>query len=453
MRSLRLPFRAARLAVPVFVAVVSTAPLAAQAVLRPGVEARGELRAGDLRLDDNTYADLWRFSGTAGQEVRITLRSSAFDAYLSVGWVDDAGDYHELGSDDDGAGGADALVRLTLSRSGDFIARANTLNEGETGAYSLVLETGAAAPAEVAVEAPAGGGALVSATPGAHMPLVLGQELRGQLGPGDERIDDSSYADIWVYQGRRGETLTMVQRSTEVNSYLTFGPVVNGHWQWWKSDNDGAGGKDAKLVVTLPSDGEYWVRPNALFAGEGAYTLLVVSDQAGPGAPAPTAAAPAPSAPAAPLPSAGPLQEGMSLSRAIKGEAATPPAVEATPTRAARPVRREVKPLKKGEEVSGKLTEDDEDSGDGTYVDTWSFEGKKGQVVIITMKSPDFRPYLLLGRAPRGGDTFSSIETDGASVGEPAKVTVELPADGKYWVRANTFDKKTGRYTLKLKVR
>lgn len=63
-------------------------PLSAQAVLRPGTTARGELKSGDLKLEDNTYADLWRFNGSAGQSARVTMRSSDFDTYLVVGYYD-----------------------------------------------------------------------------------------------------------------------------------------------------------------------------------------------------------------------------------------------------------------------------------------------------------------------------------------------------------------------------
>ena len=125
------------------------------------------------------------------------------------------------------------------------------------------------------------------------MPLVLGQELSGSLGAGDDKISDGSYADIWVYQGRRGETLTMIQRSRDMDSYLTFGATENGRWTWQTADNNGAGGKDSRLVVTLERDGEYWVRPNALFSGEGRYTLVVTSDRVGGPAPV-TPAGPAP---------------------------------------------------------------------------------------------------------------------------------------------------------------
>ena len=148
-----------------------------------------------------------------------------------------------------------------------------------------------------------------------------------------------------------------------------------------------------------------------------------------------TPAGPAPSQPA---PAAGPLQPGLNLSKAIKGETTAP---------------RQVKELKKGEEMRGQLTTDDEDSGDGTFVDTWVFEGRKGQVAIVSLKSDEFRPYLLIGRAPGRDGSFTSLETDGASVGESAKVTIELPANGRYWVRANTFDKATGKYTIKLRIR
>lgn len=109
--------------------------------------------------------------------------------------------------------------------------------------------------------------------------------------------------------------------------------------------------------------------------------------------------------------------------------------------------------IKKGEETRGELSSDDEDSGDGTYVDTYVFEGLKGQIVIVSLKSDAFRPYLLIGREPESGRGFSSLESEGAPIGQAAKVTLELPANGRYWIRANTFDKATGRYTVKLRIR
>jgi hypothetical protein len=563
---MRISLRAGLL-VPVLALLASS--LTAQAVLRPGTTAQGELKSGDLKLDDDTYADLWRFTGAAGQRVTVTMRSAAFDTYLVVGYYDDAGNFKSVDSDDDGAGGTDSRVVLRLARDGEFIARANTLHKGETGSYTLELEVGAApaAPAaagsaraggypEIAIgqvvrgaleggdevladdsfadtyrfsgaagqrlvvtlkspdfdaylsigrmdngsyaeleadddggggtdailelslpataeyvvrantlsdgetgsyellvreaggpqaRAVAGGDSLVSVRPGARMPLVLGQALSGTLGPGDEKLSDDSFADIWVYQGRKGETLTMIQRSTAHDAYLTAGPVSNGRWVWSESNNNDAGGTDAKLVVTLKADGEYWVRPNALNKGTGPYTLLVTSDRVPSAAPTPAPVAsptPRPSQAQPPMPSAGPLQQGITPGQASAGGGApAPPRPAAGPPRV---------PIQVGQTVRGELTPADEFNFDSTYVDTYVVRGTRGQRLDIIMMSPAFGSYVLFGRAPAPGVTFSSIETKGAVRGAEARMTVTVPDDGEYWVRANSFGKTTGSYVLSL---
>ena len=139
------------------------------------------MRQGDELLDDDSFADTWRFQGRAGQQLEVTLRSAAFDAYLVVGRLKN-GTFSTIESDDDGAGDTDSKVSLTLDTSGEYLVRANTLFKNKTGRYTLLV---AEAGGPVMVEAPADGGAgspLVSATPGARMPLVLGQELRGARG-------------------------------------------------------------------------------------------------------------------------------------------------------------------------------------------------------------------------------------------------------------------------------
>lgn len=546
------------------------ASLSAQAVLRPGTTARGELRSGDLKLDDDTYADLWRFTGTAGQRVSVTMRSSDFDTYLVVGYFDDGGNFKSLESDDDGAGGTNSRVTLRLPRDGEFIARANTLSKGETGAYALDLELAAeAAPpaasrslgghpeiaigqivrgalesgdekladdsyadtyrfsgtagqrvlvtlkseafdAYLSVGRPengrfaeiesdddggdgtdsqlelslpgtgeylvrantlmegetgayvlqlrsAGGGdsravsagdPLVSAQPGARMPLVLGQTLRGTLETGDEKLSDDSYADIWVYQGRKGETLTMIQRSAAHDAYLTAGPVSNGRWVWSESNNNDAGGTDARLVVTLKADGEYWVRPNALNKGLGAYTLFVTSDLS-PAAPVASATPRPPAGQAQPaMPSVGPLQQGITPGASNAGGGPAPRPGPATPASA--PAAGARAPIQIGQTVRGELTAADEFNFDSTYVDTYVFRGSRGQRVDIIMMSPAFGSYVLFGRAPAPGVTFSSIETKGATRGAEARMSVIVPDDGEFWVRANSFGKVTGSYVLSL---
>lgn len=62
--------------------------------------------------------------------------------------------------------------------------------------------------------------------------------------------------------------------------------------------------------------------------------------------------------------------------------------------------------------------------------------------------SPGVGSYVLFGKAPAPGATFSSIGTKGAVRGAEAKLVVTVPEDGDYWIRANCFDKTTGSYVL-----
>ncbi len=379
--------------------------VSAQAVLRPGIVTQGELKSGDLKLDDDTYADLWRFSGSRGQSVRISMKAPDFDCYLQLGFYSDKREWVSVDSDDDGAGGTDSQIEQVLPRDGEYTVRANTLMVGETGSYTLTLETGM-----VTATAPSGATAsadvLVSSRPGAHMPLVLGAWLRGTLGSGDETLSDGSPADIWVYQGRRGETLTMIQKSDVLDSYLTFGRVQDSGWRWEQADNNGAGGKDARLVVSLSADGEYWIRPNALFAGKGGYSLFVTSDRAGEGA----------------TPLAAPV--------------ATPP------------IEVQRAEIQIGQTIRGRLATGDALSFDTTYIDTYVFRGHGGDHVDIIMMSPDFGSYLLFGGEPADGASFSSMEHAGASAGRETRITVTVPKDGIYWIQANQFDRAEGSYVL-----
>lgn len=448
-----------RLGRPVFLALAAAAGLvllpshaASQAVLRPGVIAKGELKSGDLKLDDDTYADLWRFNGSRGQQVRITMRAPSFDAYLQLGYYNEKGEWMSVDSDDDGAGGTDSKLELALPREAEFTVRANTLKVGETGAYSLLLETGGvSAPAPSVAPPPSGSSnALVSATPGARMPLVLGQWLSGTLGAGDDTLSDGSPADIWMYQGRQGETLTMVQKSDAVDSYLTFGPVTNGRWSWAEADNNGAGGKDSRLVVTLDHDGEFWVRPNALFSGKGPYTLLVSSSRGDQPVAAVQPQAPSQAAPSgAPMPavgSVGPLQQG--LTPGVASSPAPSTSVAAAPPVAAAPSGGRLAEIQAGQTIRGQLTAGDPVSFDTTYIDTYVYRGKQGEKINIIMMSPDFGSYLLFGRQPSEGVRFSSLEHTGASAGREAKISVTVPEDGLYWIQANEFDRSVGSYVL-----
>lgn len=106
-----------------------------------GQTVSSELSAADQKLDDDSFYETWTFQGRAGESVIITLRSSAFDAFLQV--RDSRGEV--MSTDDDsgaGASGTDSQLTIVIPADGRIVIVANTLEAGETGAYTLTVVRG-----------------------------------------------------------------------------------------------------------------------------------------------------------------------------------------------------------------------------------------------------------------------------------------------------------------------
>jgi hypothetical protein len=362
--------------------LVLALPLHAQAPIRVGQTVRGELSATDPKAGDDSHYDLYTFRARQGERVTFTLRSSAFDAYLAVGRME-GGEFDQIESDDDGAGGTDARVSITFPEAGDYLVRANSLGEGETGAYTLTAEAGG--EEEHDEDAP---------TPAAvATPVRVGQTVSGALDASDPKMADGSYFDHFSFRGRRGERVEVVMRSTAFDSHLAVGRLNGTDLNVLESDDDGAGGNDARVRLTLPDDGEYIIRANSVSGGEtGAYTIAL--------------------RPYTPPPSPRP--------QAIRA----------------------------GQTVNGQLSDSDAQADDDSYFDAFVYEGRAGERLRITLRSPDFDAFLSVGQGT--GESFESIQTDDdGGGGTDAMVEITLPRAGTYVIRANTLTGgETGAYTL-----
>ena len=104
--------------------------------LPPGAPARGDLSASDLKLSDGSFHDCYPVQTRPGASHRVTLLSSDFDTYLSVGKGQCAGSAEV--DEDDGGGGTNSLLSFTGDGQIWFV-RANSLESNATGAYSLEL--------------------------------------------------------------------------------------------------------------------------------------------------------------------------------------------------------------------------------------------------------------------------------------------------------------------------
>ena len=97
------------------------------------------LTTSDLRLRDGSRAELWMFEGVAGDCVVVEGLSDAFDIYLMLRHGEPFGD--TIAEDDDGAGGRNARLRLTLPRGGTYFVAVTSAGRGEVlGRYRLDLD-------------------------------------------------------------------------------------------------------------------------------------------------------------------------------------------------------------------------------------------------------------------------------------------------------------------------
>jgi hypothetical protein len=369
--------------------------LSAQTPIRAGQTVSAQLTASSPTMDDSSHYELYTYHGRAGEHLTITLKSSAFDAYLAFGkLVNGAFDADE--TDDDGGGGTDAKVEVTLAADGDYAIRANTLSGGETGAYTLSVATGPA-PATVPASAAARGS------------VRVGQTVTGSLSSADPKADDDSYYQMWNVSLRANQRVTVDLKSTAFDAYLSVGTVRNGSFNQDASDDDSGGGTDARVVFTPSSDGTYAIRVNTLSAGEtGAYTLSVTEGGT------PTAS------------SSASERSSTSSTTAIVGS------------------------IRSGADVSGTLTGSDAKLGDGSYYDDYTYQGRQGERLVITLKSGAFDTFLNFGRL--SGSSFTSMDTDDDGAGgTDSRIEVTLPADGTYLVRANSLSAgASGAYTLRV---
>lgn len=370
------------------IALALVSPLHAQTPIRIGQTLSGQISTSDPKLEDNSHYDLFTYNGRAGERVTFTLRSRDFDAYLAVGRMS-GGEFESLETDDDGGGDTDARVTITLPSAGVYTVRANTLGEGETGAYTLTAETAGPAPRIT--------------TTGT---VRSGQTVTGTLNASDPKAEDDSYFDTWAYSGPAGQPITITLRSSDFDAFLGWGQISGGEWNSLESDDDGADGTNAQLTVTPDAGGTYYIRVNTLMAGEtGSYTLTVE-------------------------PSSGGKRPVASDNGGGTSAAAVAGAIQA------------------GQTVRGQLDSSDATADDESYFDAWTYQGRAGERLVITMRSTDFDAYLNVGQGT--GDEFESIESDDDSDGGTnARVTITLPRTGTYVIRANTLSAgETGAYTL-----
>jgi hypothetical protein len=341
-----------------------------------GSTVSGTLTSSDPALLDRGPARVYSFQAEEGQFLVAVLRSGAFDAYLTlmrtVSGVTDVVDH-----DDDSGGGSDARLRFRVPATGVYFLVAQGYSAEDTGGYSLTLDV--AAPAR----------------PATPQSLRMGETRNGTLMADGPILFDGN-ADLpyhlFTLEAQAGQQLVIGLDSDDFDAFLAFGPMVGDMVEVTATDDDGGGGSDARLRVSIPRDGTYGIHARPLSAGgTGAYTITV--------------------------------REAMAVAP---------------------------RPVASGQVVQGMLGEGDPDE-EQKFFEDWIYQGAAGETLRIWLSSEDFDAYLTVGHTAEGVYEELDWNDDGEEMGTDSYLEITLPADGEYLIRATSWGSgSTGRYTLRV---
>ena len=105
-----------------------------------GTTARGVLGETDATAEDNSFYDAYRVVLKEGEKLVLKMVSNEVDSFLVVGRPTDSGGFEGLGSDDDGLSDTHARLEWEAPEDGTYEIRAGTFQQGQTGAYALIVE-------------------------------------------------------------------------------------------------------------------------------------------------------------------------------------------------------------------------------------------------------------------------------------------------------------------------
>ena len=217
-----------------------------------------------------------------------------------------------------------------------------------------------------------------------------GSPITGRLGRGSNVLPvDNSFFDLYAFEGKAGQRIQIDMRSQQIDSFLI---LLDPNGNEVAQDDDTGGGSNARIVATLPVNGNYLLMANSYQAGQaGTYSLR---------------------AQATAVRAANAASQGRFI---LQQAGILGPGASVLPS-------------------------------DGSLYRAYTFEGRAGQSVTINLVSPDFDTYLAL----LDSNAEVIAETNGARQGDRnSTLTLTLPRTGVYRIIVNARDRRgRGRYLL-----
>ena len=230
----------------------STPPISPSLLTLDGNAIAASLTASDNTLPDGSYYKAYQFQGQAGQSVVIEMRGNSLDPYLVL--FDASG--RKVAEDDDGAGGKNARLKVTLPSTGKYTLYANSYEIGKTGSFTIAGSLSNNFTAESTGD----------------RRIIL--QKNGVLGTQSRILArDGSFFDAFSFNGQAGQVVQIELISSDFHPYLVlFSP----NSKVLQENNGLPSRKQATMTLELPFTGTYRTIVNAFDrTGKGSYKLTV----------------------------------------------------------------------------------------------------------------------------------------------------------------------------------
>lgn len=234
-------------------------PVAAQQMIAPNSTVSGTLDRRDPVSSTGGRFDRWRVDAYAGELVVLRMDSGDIDSVIQIGRTGPGGQFHQLATDDDGAGYPNSLLQFQAVEGGTYEVRATSFGTDSFGGYSLSRSSHW-------VDTSGGGGM----TP---LPLDVG----GYIDLDDPVDADGRHYEAWRVQLTNQQVIRIRQQSDTLDSWVMLGVLgADGEWVGLFHDDDSGGELNSEFVYQSVADDVFEIRASSYSpGGSGPYRLIV----------------------------------------------------------------------------------------------------------------------------------------------------------------------------------